>query len=541
MANLIDTALRISVLGLLLVGVQLTFAQAPPAKLTADQWRADLRLLAEELPRRHKNAFHTMTREQFATAVKQLDDRIPSMADHEVTVGFMRIMAMVGDGHTLLGGAGARFRSGRYPIQMYLFKDGLFVRRIAAEHAELAGAKVLRVGKLSADEALNRLREITPRDNEMGVKDEAPFWFTVPEALRSLGVTDDLQAVKLVVEVAGKAKTVEIKPVTQPPARWVDARDAATAPVPLWLKNPGNDYWFEYLPEQKTLYVQFNVVRNKPDETVEAFFNRVFGFAAANPVEKFVLDIRKNGGGNNFLNLPIIRGVLKSKIDERGKFFVIIGRQTFSAAKNLVNHLETFTNVIFVGEPTGAPPNGYGEPRSLTLPNSRLVVRTSTLWWQDVHPRDDRPWTAPQVAAEMTSADYRANRDPAMEAILNYKPSSTMEDLTAEALAAVDLTAFLRKYREFKATPANLYIYTGRAINAFGYQLLERNRLDDAITVFKLNTEAYPDSANAFDSLGEAYTRRGGREDAIKNYERALQLDPNLTTARDALGRLRKQ
>lgn len=528
---------------LFLVCGGLTPAQTPPAsaKLTAEQWRADLRVLAEELPRRHKNAFHTLTRAQFEAAVKQLDEKIPSLADHEITVGFMCIMALVGDGHTRLNGVGARFRAGRYPAQLHLFKDGLFVRRIAAEHAELAGAKVLRLGKLSAEEALSRLREITPRDNEMGVKDEAPFWFAFPEVLHALGITDDLQVVKLVLEIDGQSKTVELKPIFQPPARWVDARDAAKTPVPFWLKNPGNDYWFEYLPEQKTVYAQFNVVRNKPDETVEAFFNRVFAFVAANPVEKFVLDLRRNGGGNNFLNLPIVRGVIKSKIDERGKFFTIIGRETFSAAQNLVNQLEKYTNVIFVGEPTGARPNSYGEARSLTLPNSGLVVRASTLWWQDLDPRDDRVWTAPQIAAELTSADYCANRDPALEAILNYTPGGTIAELTAEALAANDLTEFLKKYRQFKASPANFYVHTGRTINAFGYQLLERNRLDDAITVFKLNTEAYPDSANAFDSLAEGYGRRGQREDAIKNYERALQLDPNLTSASDALRRLRKQ
>lgn len=527
-------------MALLMACDPLAFAQAPPAKLSAEQWRADLRLLAEGLPRRHKNAFHTMTREQFNAAVKQLDEKIPSLADHEIMVAFMRIMAMVGDGHTRLNGTAPWLRAGRYPMQLYLFKDGLFVRRIAADHAALAGAKVLRLGKLSAEESLSRVREITSRDNEMGVKDEAPFWLVFPEVLHALGITDDLQAVKLVLEIDGQPKTVELKPVAQAAGGVVDARAAAKAPTPLWLKNPGNDYWFEYLPEQKTVYTQFNVVRNKPDETVEAFFNRVFAFVAVNPVDKFVLDIRRNGGGNNFLNLPIVRGVIKSKVDERGKFFVIIGRETFSAAQNLVNQLEKYTNVIFVGEPTGSRPNSYGEARSLTLPNSGLVARASTLWWQDLDPRDDRVWTAPQIAAEMTAADYRANHDPALAAILNYTSGVTMTELIAEALAAKDLSAFLPKYRQFKAAPANFYVHTGRTVNAFGYQLLERNRLDDAITVFKLNTEAYPDSANAFDSLAEAYGRRGQREEAIKHYERALQLAPNLASAIDALRKLRK-
>lgn len=533
--------LRLAVFALLLAGAGLAFAQAPSTKLTAEQWRADIRLLAEELPRRHKNLFHTLTREQFDTAVKQLDEKIPALADHEITVGLMRIMAMVGDGHTRLSGMAARFRAGRYPVQLYLFKDGLFVRRIAAEHAELAGAKVLRIGKLLAEEALSRVREITPYDNEMAARDESPFWFMFPEVIHVLGITDDPQAVKLVLEIAGQLKTVELKPILQPPARWVDARDAAKTPVPLWLKNPGNDYWFEYLPEQKTVYVQFNVVRNKPDESVEAFFNRVFAFVAANPVDKFVLDLRLNGGGNNFLNLPIVKGVIRSKIDERGKFFVVIGRETFSAAQNLVNQLEKYINVIFVGEPTSGRPNHYGDARALNLPNSGLVVRASTLWWQDLDPRDQRVWTAPHVAAEMTSADYRANHDPALAAILTYTPGSTIHDLTAEALAARDLDAFLKKYRQLKTAPANFYVDTEAAINTLGYQLMQRNRLDEAIEVLKLNTEAYPNSANAFDSLGEALLKRGNHAEAIKSYERAVQLDPKFQSAIDALHRLKKQ
>ncbi len=533
--------LRLAVFALLLAGAGLAFAQAPSTKLTAEQWRADLRLLAEELPRRHKNLFHTLTREQFDTAVKQLDEKIPALADHEITVGLMRIMAMVGDGHTRLSGMAARFRAGRYPVQLYLFKDGFFVRRVAAEHAELAGAKVLRIGKLSAEEALGRVREITSYDNEMAAKDESPFWFMFPEVLHALGITDDPQAVKLVLEIAGQSKTVELKPIFQPPARWVDARDAAKTPVPLWLKNPGNDYWFEYLPEQRTIYTQLNVVRNKPDETVEAFFNRVFAFVAANPVDKFVLDLRLNGGGNNFLNLPIVRGVIRSKIDERGKFFVVIGRETFSAAQNLVNQLEKYTNVIFVGEPTGGRPNHYGDARALNLPNSGLVVRASTLWWQDLDPRDQRVWTAPHVAAEMTSADYRANHDPALAAILTYTPGSTIHELTSEALAANDLDAFLVKYRRLKTAPANFYLDTEAAVNTLGYQLMQRNRLDEAIEVFKLNTEAYPNSANAFDSLGEALLKRGNHLEAIKNYERAVQLDPKFQSAIDALQKLKSQ
>jgi len=78
--------------------------------------------MAEEMPKRHKNLFHTMTREQFATAVKELDERIPNLSRHEIIVGLARIVAMVGDGHTgiqsFLYNPKVGFRY--YPFGLYL-------------------------------------------------------------------------------------------------------------------------------------------------------------------------------------------------------------------------------------------------------------------------------------------------------------------------------------------------------------------------------------------------------------------------------------
>ncbi|MFB3084243.1 MAG: hypothetical protein ACE1Z4_12465, partial [Gammaproteobacteria bacterium] len=64
----------------------------------------------------------------------------------------------------------------------------------------------------------------------------------------------------------------------------------------------------------------------------------------------------------NFLVKPVIDGAVRSeKINEYGKLFVIIGRETFSACQNFVNRMERETNVLFVGEPTGSRPNFVGE------------------------------------------------------------------------------------------------------------------------------------------------------------------------------------
>ncbi len=94
----------------------------------------------------------------------------------------------------------------------------------------------------------------------------------------------------------------------------------------------------------------------------------------------------------------------------------------------MANNLEKYTNCIFVGEPSGSKGNIYGDSRKITLPNSGMTVRVSVYYWQDWSPWDTREWTAPEITAELTSEDYRLNRDPAMEAVLNYVPQKTLSE-----------------------------------------------------------------------------------------------------------------
>ena len=77
-------------------------------------------------------------------------------------------------------------------------------------------------------------------------------------------------------------------------------------------------------------------------------------------------------------------------------------------------------------------------------------------------------------------------------------------------------------------------------LNQLGYQLLyDLNRIDDAIEIFRFNTEAYPQSANTFDSLGEAYFVQGSIDMATMNYKKSLELNPGNKNAFHMLRQLR--
>jgi tetratricopeptide (TPR) repeat protein len=517
--------------------------------IEAEQWREDLHYFAEQAPQVHKNLFHAMTLEQFDAAVKSLDERIPTLSRDQVIVEIMRIVAMTGDGHTYveIHRPSPNFRP--YPVKLYWFPDGIYVLKADKKYAAAVGGRIVRLGKVSGQDAYDAVSKIARRDNDFTVRLVTPFYMSMAEILDGLGLVDNMEAVPLTVEKGGVQTTVILKPEgggSLPddfvlPADWADARDPAS-PQPLWQKDPANFYWFEYLRDSRTLYVQFNAVAQKPDETIEAFFKRVMAFADANPVDRFVLDERLNGGGNNYLLRPIIHAFIRSDtVNQPGKLFTIIGRQTFSAAMNCVNRMKLDTNTLFVGEPTGSSPNQYGDNAPVVLPNSKLTVRLSTLWWQDMDPRDTRVWQAPDLATELTFADYRAGRDPAMDAILNYKPGPGIVEVVKAAAEKSDYAEAKEAVLNFIQNPLHKYATVEADINRLGYDFINNKKLDQAILALKLNVEVYPNSFNTWDSLGEAYMDHGDKQLAIENYSRSLELNPKNYGARDQLAKLRVQ
>ena len=145
---------------------------------------------------------------------------------------------------------------------------------------------------------------------------------------------------------------------------------------------------------------------------------RALAVADSGGAERFVLDLRLNGGGNGYWNRDIVRALVKSRYDAPGRLLVITGRRTWSAAQMLIAALEDWTAVTFVGEPSASRGNHFGDSRRIVLPHSHITVRVSTLYWQLGDPRDDRPWIEPARPAALSLADYAAGRDPALEAAL---------------------------------------------------------------------------------------------------------------------------
>lgn len=99
------------------------------------------------------------------------------------------------------------------------------------------------------------------------------------------------------------------------------------------------------------------------------------------------------------------------------------------------------------------------------------------------------------------------------------------------------MEAGMKKYKELKEDET--YGLDENEMNQAGYALLRNGKVKEAIQVFKINTEAFPDSWNTYDSLGEAYMQDRQKQKAIENYERSIEMNPDNNNGREMLAKIK--
>jgi hypothetical protein len=529
-------------------------ARAGPSAFSAEQWREDLRFTMQKLAETHPKLDWHVRKDSLLAAALVLERRIPELADDEILVGLMRLVSMVRDGHTWIVPWESKFSGGAaFPLRFYRFSDGLFITEAPSTQAELAGAKVLRIGGVPADEAFDRVSGLLGYDNVFTRLHRGPAALATPAIMRGAGLSRTRDSLEVTVLTRrGLRRTVRVAAVADstggewlwkgeglPVAETVSSTDGVSR-FPLSRRRPKN-YWFEYLPESKTLYCQFNAVLHDREEPFDQFCARMWRFADGHGVDKFILDLRQNGGGNNRILKPLLHGFIKrDSINRRGHFLAITGRATFSAAMNCQGFLEEQTEVLFVGEPSGASPNHAGDPMRYVLPQSGARLMVSKYVWHNAPPWDKREFVRPQIPATLSSKDFFAGRDPALEAALTLKDYESLPDVLRQAVAGGGISAGRKAFRDYKKRfPDEFGASSESEINYLGYDLLGGGALDRAIEIFRLNAEIYPGSWNVWDSLGEALMAKGDKAGAIGYYEKSVKLNPQNVGGRAILRRLR--
>lgn len=379
------------------------------------KWEKDLNYLQEALSKKHVNLFFKVSQEQFNKDIDELKKSVDNLNDDEITAEIYKIVASVGDGHTKVQKEFSR----SYPFQFYYFKDSVYAINTIDEYKEVLYCNLVKINGQDMKTIENKLSPLISRENEETIKKTLPNYLSRPEILHGVNIVEDIDAsVNFTFEdKAGKTfdlKVESLNPTSDNDKKFVINRDYDET-YPLYMQKSDLNYWYKYLEEDKVLYLKYNVCsENDKSGRLNDFNNEVLNFIENNEVNKFVIDIRNNsGGGENRLG-TLIDGIKDNKINDKNRFFVIVGRPTFSAAIIDAVRWRSELNATFVGESTSGKPNHYGSVKKFSLPNSKLNVQYSTKYAKTGD--DERDSFIPDKTIEISIDDYVNKKDP----VLNY-------------------------------------------------------------------------------------------------------------------------
>jgi hypothetical protein len=378
--------------------------------LTPRQWREDLAFFAHEIGARHGNAFHAISRRRFDSLATALDQRLEHLSGDRAYVELDRLANLIGDAHTFIE---IPVASPRFPFAVRGFGAEYRIVAVGPGNERMLGARLIRVEDLPISSVIQRLWSLTPTHENRSLRQaRAEGFLSSGLILHGVGLIPGREAVRVTLENDARREfrtSVRASADSTDGDSWKDA----FVRTPLFAQQPGESFWCQSLPDSRAVYCNFRGYDSLPARAAAllALIRKV-------RPEKLVIDLRQNAGGDYELGLQsLIEPLSRLDVSRRGRLFVAIGGNTFSAGMANAAQFRARLGAILVGETIGETPNSYQEPRELRLPNSHLIVRYSTRYYRFVERGPNA--VIPDHRVTQTWAEYRGGLDPVLEWILS--------------------------------------------------------------------------------------------------------------------------
>lgn len=393
----------------------------------AAQWQEDLAFLVDRLEALHPNLYHVVDRNTFGAARSRLHEAIPGMSDDEIFVELLRLITLAArerDGHMALSYfEGTGF--GIVPIQLYRFADGVFVVDARPELDHLIGKKLVGIGGRSLAEVDRLIDPLIPRDNENSLIGYRNLAYVTPNILAVLGVVDDPTTPVYLFD-SDEGQTSEALAAVAPSAYGLESIFNLPTPseAPLYLTRRDQAFWLQHREDDGVLYIRLNEVRpTSGDENLAAFGQRAVSIVEGGNVERVIVDLRQNNGGNNQLIDAILGTLTHPLIDQAGRLIVFTDRHTFSAAGNLVAAIGAETGARFEGLSPGGSGSQFGDVERVVLPYSGVSAFIPTRQWVFGNPSFQPLMQPMDLTLEPTAAEFFARKDPLLERYVGAPPN----------------------------------------------------------------------------------------------------------------------
>lgn len=382
------------------------------------RWREAGRRIAHVLAKKHPNPWFRLSEAEFRLQVEGLDRDLPRLSERQAILRWMLIFAALGDEHTCLWEQSTSTQL--WPIHIRVAPSGVFISHADQRFKDLRGARIVNVGGQPVEAYLESLEAFqsapVPSHRAHRAAQSFPYgWIYLKDTGRlPSGVRPELD----VEHADGRREIREMPTLDREGVSWTSLHP----PIPL-LRNadPSRFYTHRLIEEGRTLYIRYRSCRNQAgQESVWAFTGRVQQEAKAAPVERAVVDLRGNGGGNGLLFWRMERWLSKHPAFSRpGGLLVLTDSETFSSAFMAARNLQRAGGRVIGAEP-GQPVNHYGQIHFTEIPGLRPAFACATKAFL-FDPGDPTAWNRSlkvDLPLDETRADVLGMADSVLAAAL---------------------------------------------------------------------------------------------------------------------------
>ncbi|MDT7573432.1 MAG: hypothetical protein QOE05_3606 [Actinomycetota bacterium] len=380
-------------------------------------WQADLRGLLPAVRQQHP-ALASGVPAALTTEITALSSRAASLDDDQLMVGVMRLMTHIApDGHTglFVWGEGNR-PVHSLPLRWWFYPDGLYVEDGLGSGRGLAGGRVVGIAGRPLAEVLRLVDPLIPRETPTTTALLRPRYLLVPQVLKGLGLITDVTQVPLDLLLSdGSRRAVTLSAVPMAAYNeWAGpyGLDHVGRAGVRYLSRADRVLWHEVIAP-RTLYIAYNRAETLDAQELDA----LRALAHGNTVDRIVVDIRHNYGGEVDTDAPLLDLLAEPAVGRAHRLYLLTGRNTFSAGALFAAKLVTRARVTTVGEPPSSGARSFGNAEQVELEHAGLVVTVATTTEDAGTP----PTAAarPDLPVQLTAADYFAGRDRVLQAALD--------------------------------------------------------------------------------------------------------------------------
>lgn len=369
--------------------------------MTKEEWIEDLNYFVEKLETLHPNPYKNFNKEDFYKKIEELKNKSDNLNSDNMFRSISFLVALLKDAHTSL-----TLTTNYYeiPTKFKLIENKVYIVNTNELDKEALFKEVIFINNTPIDMFIKNLEQYISYETDAFKNNQLGKLLSNPSLLKRLGLID-IDTYNIIYNNDGKSNYIQYS--------YNELLDSG-------FNQEEKFYDFKYIEEQKALYIKYRSCKEDKNYKIADFIKDIDESMNLG-VDKIIVDIRQNMGGDSKVIKPLIKKLEEYK-EENREIFCLIDDGTFSSGRHALFDLKNIGAILIGSESGGSKGEVFGEVIPFTLPNSKVKVKCSTKIYKGLEDDTNKQFGSitPDYKAEATIEDLIEGRDVVLDTALEY-------------------------------------------------------------------------------------------------------------------------